>query len=156
MKNTNLSKIKIEINFNNNTKYKAWNSELEFYLEESLSWETIKENSIASFENILIRITNPKFAKKHYLFLRNANFLLFEQVMKINTLSSNEIYVERASKQKDNKDFSELNNKISYLNHSQKLNPSLETLIEINQLNFDLYKFSKISEFNLRKGDGDE
>ncbi|UWD33874.1 MSC_0621 family F1-like ATPase epsilon subunit [Mesomycoplasma molare] len=157
MNNNNNNLFTIKINFTDNSIFQSWKSEIYFFLEEEYKWEKIKNNSLASFKQILVKIVNKKENKKEYLFLKNANFLVKENHIWINSLNEQEIYIDSNTLNDLYKnEINLVKQEIEYLNSINKISLNLENIIKESNFKEKLYKLRLIEKLNLRKKDKDE
>ncbi|MGZ9414407.1 MSC_0621 family F1-like ATPase epsilon subunit [Mycoplasma sp. AC157] len=149
MKN-NLNLYSITINFIDNSILKVWNSSLELYFKEEFKWNEIEKKSLACFEQILIKI-KEKNKEEKYLFLKNANFIILDNEIIINSLNEQEIYKLSKEKNNDSALIKKQKKELDLIKSLNKLSFNLDNTIKEKELIFSLYKAEVIREINLRK-----
>ncbi|WP_156921629.1 MSC_0621 family F1-like ATPase epsilon subunit [Mycoplasmopsis cricetuli] len=151
MKQTKKHIYKIIINFTENKIWTIFNAELELYLNDELKWIKLNKLSIASFENILVKIQDHYENKIYYIFLKNANFIAEDN--KIEIISSNEFnYYYKTNKQNKLSEKIKITKKeLSYFKTLNKIEIAIENIIKINELKTKLYTLEMIEKFSLSK-----
>ncbi|WGI37004.1 MSC_0621 family F1-like ATPase epsilon subunit [Mesomycoplasma lagogenitalium] len=149
MKNINKQLFHIEIRFINNFKFNFWKSHIEFYLKEEFKWVSLEQDSLVSFENILIKITDTTSKQISYIFLENCNMIILNNKVFINSLNLKNIYQESKKTKFDDENIKKINEKLTDIKWNSKLKTKLDDLIVKSQLITNKYKQELINEFKL-------
>lgn len=147
----NKNNFKILINFLDNYKTKIYSGLVYVNLDQEDDWVLLENNSLASYDYVLIKIKDLNNKEEKYCFLKNANIIIRDNVININ--NSNRINFYKKSNQKINNKNSikETEIKFNLLESMQKLGLNIDQYIELNELKNKLYTLKMQKLFNLDK-----
>ncbi|UUD35105.1 hypothetical protein NPA07_04855 [Mycoplasmopsis caviae] len=142
-----------EINFLSNKTLNFPKSLLSINLNDEDGWYELVDNSIASYENILVKIYDYIKGEEKYLFLKNANLSLINDSMIIETFSE-PIFYEKIKKQKiDKTNMNNFRKLIDYYESKQKIGLDIDEFLEYKKAKDDFYKEKLISVLKLKESE---
>ncbi|MCS4536538.1 hypothetical protein NXS15_00120 [Mycoplasma sp. CSL7475-4] len=150
------NKFNIQINSLSNVSLNFKNAMLYLNISEFGEWITIKNDSIASYEMTLIKIKSnnkPDF----YLFIENANIVVENDCIIINTFSNIKLMVSDKNNFEKNRFKNELkaiNAQINYLSASQNIGIKLDEVAKLYELKQKKFEVQMLLEFSLIEYEG--
>lgn len=135
----NNNSFKINIHFIGNKHLSIRNAILFINIDEEDEWGLANSDSMMAFENTVIKIRDLDQEKELFLFLINANIIIKENEININSFSKLELYKQNNKIKFDNLQIKEITTKINYYESLQKIGLSLDQFLEEKHLKQRLY-----------------
>ena len=122
-------------------------------LNDEDDWIMLDSNMIGSYELILIKlvIEEKRTKKEIYVFAKNANLILKNNILDIETFSQRNLFIKIKQKQNLKKQIADLKNKFDYLNAKQFIGLDVNEFLSYKQLKYDLYILKLRDLLNLKE-----
>ncbi|MGC7157357.1 MSC_0621 family F1-like ATPase epsilon subunit [Metamycoplasma hominis] len=145
---------KIELLFLENKKLNIEKGLVYINVNEENTWEQIANTSIASYENLLLKIIDiSKQNETFFVFLKNSNIVVNNNIATISTLTKPHFYIKSLNKVNLVKTISELSNEIKFWKAKQQLGLKLDEFLKLEVLEEKYYLLSLRQELNLIEKD---
>lgn len=145
---------KIELLFLENKKLNIEKGLVYINVNEENTWEQIANTSIASYENLLLKIIDiSKQNETFFVFLKNSNIVVNNNIATISTLTQPNFYIKSLNKVNLVKTISELSNEIKFWKAKQQLGLKLDEFLKLEVLEEKYYLLSLRQELNLIEKD---
>ncbi|WP_027334138.1 MSC_0621 family F1-like ATPase epsilon subunit [Mycoplasma elephantis] len=142
--------FKIIINFKNKTSLIIPKGKMSINnLMESEDWEELDDNSIANTELSLCRIYDKRKNKTIYIFLKNANIIVLNNIVNIITFKSKKIYYEAIKRNRYTKEINELSQQIKKQKLLKNIGLNINEYIKMEELEEELFILKQKQEYNL-------
>lgn len=147
------NKFKVNISFIDNKTETFDKVNAYLNLNDEDDWIMLDSNMIGSYELILIKLViEEKWTKKEiYVFAKNANLILKNNILDIETFSQRNLFIKIKQKQNLKKQIADLKNKFDYLNAKQFIGLDVNEFLSYKQLKYDLYILKLRDLFNLKE-----
>ncbi|MHA3880933.1 MSC_0621 family F1-like ATPase epsilon subunit [Metamycoplasma hominis] len=145
---------KIELLFLENKKLNIEKGLVYINVNEENTWEQIANTSIASYENLLLKIIDiSKQNETFFVFLKNSNIVVNNNIATISTLTQPHFYIKSLNKVNLVKAIAELSDEIKFWKAKQQLGLKLEEFLKLEVLEEKYYLLSLGQELNLIEKD---
>ena len=147
------NKFKVNISFIDNKTETFDKVNAYLNLNDEDDWIMLDSNMIGSYELILIKlvIEEKRTKKEIYVFAKNANLILKNNILDIETFSQRNLFIKIKQKQNLKKQISDLKNKFDYLNAKQFIGLDVNEFLSYKQLKYDLYILKLRDLLNLKE-----
>lgn len=147
------NKFKVNISFIDNKTETFDKVNAYLNLNDEDDWIMLDSNMIGSYELILIKlvIEEKRIKKEIYVFAKNANLILKNNILDIETFSQRNLFIKIKQKQNLKKQIADLKNKFDYLNAKQFIGLDVNEFLSYKQLKYDLYILKLRDLFNLKE-----
>lgn len=147
------NKFKVNISFIDNKTETFDKVNVYLNLNDEDDWIMLDSNMIGSYELILIKlvIEEKRTKKEIYVFAKNANLILKNNILDIETFSQRNLFIKTKQKQNLKKQIADLKNKFDYLNAKQFIGLDVNEFLSYKQLKYDLYILKLRDLFNLKE-----
>lgn len=147
------NKFKVNISFIDNKIETFDKVNAYLNLNDEDDWIMLDSNMIGSYELILIKlvIEEKRTKKEIYVFAKNANLILKNNILDIETFSQRNLFIKIKQKQNLKKQIADLKNKFDYLNAKQFIGLDVNEFLSYKQLKYDLYILKLRDLFNLKE-----
>lgn len=147
------NKFKVNISFIDNKTETFDKVNAYLNLNDEDDWIMLDSNMIGSYELILIKlaIEEKRTKKEIYVFAKNANLILKNNILDIETFSQRNLFIKIKQKQNLKKQIADLKNKFDYLNAKQFIGLDVNEFLSYKQLKYDLYILKLRDLFNLKE-----
>lgn len=147
------NKFKVNISFIDNKTETFDKVNAYLNLNDEDDWIMLDSNMIGSYELILIKlvIEEKRTKKEIYVFAKNANLILKNNILDIETFSQRNLFIKTKQKQNLKKQIADLKNKFDYLNAKQSIGLDVNEFLSYKQLKYDLYILKLRDLFNLKE-----
>lgn len=147
------NKFKVNISFIDNKTETFDKVNAYLNLNDEDDWIMLDSNMIGSYELILIKlvIEEKRTKKEIYVFAKNANLILKNNILDIETFSQRNLFIKIKQKQNLKKQIAGLKNKFDYLNAKQFIGLDVNEFLSYKQLKYDLYILKLRDLFNLKE-----
>lgn len=147
------NKFKVNISFIDNKTETFDKVNAYLNLNDEDDWIMLDSNMIGSYELILIKlvIEEKRTKKEIYVFAKNANLILKNNILDIETFSQRNLFIKIKQKQNLKKQIADLKNKFDYLNAKQFIGLDVNEFLSCKQLKYDLYILKLRDLFNLKE-----
>ncbi|WP_374847163.1 MSC_0621 family F1-like ATPase epsilon subunit [Metamycoplasma salivarium] len=147
------NKFKVNISFIDNKTETFDKVNAYLNLNDEDDWIMLDSNMIGSYELILIKlvIEEKRTKKEIYVFAKNANLILKNNILDIETFSQRNLFIKIKPKQNLKKQIADLKNKFDYLNAKQFIGLDVNEFLSYKQLKYDLYILKLRDLFNLKE-----
>ena len=147
------NKFKVNISFIDNKTETFDKVNAYLNLNDEDDWIMLDSNMIGSYELILIKlvIEEKRTKKEIYVFAKNANLILKNNILDIETFSQRNLFIKTKQKQNLKKQIADLKNKFDYLNAKQFIGLDVNEFLSYKQLKYDLYILKLRDLFNLKE-----
>lgn len=147
------NKFKVNISFIDNKTETFDKVNAYLNLNDEDDWIMLDSNMIGSYELILIKlvIEEKRTKKEIYVFAKNANLILKNNILDIETFSQRNLFIKIKQKQNLKKQIADLKNKFDYLNAKQFIRLDVNEFLSYKQLKYDLYILKLRDLFNLKE-----
>ena len=147
------NKFKVNISFIDNKTETFDKVNTYLNLNDEDDWIMLDSNMIGSYELILIKlvIEEKRTKKEIYVFAKNANLILKNNILDIETFSQRNLFIKIKQKQNLKKQIADLKNKFDYLNAKQFIGLDVNEFLSYKQLKYDLYILKLRDLFNLKE-----
>ncbi|UUD37034.1 Uncharacterised protein [Mycoplasmopsis californica] len=149
MQNTN--SFKTVINFLLSKKVEFPNSEVYVNIGDEDDWIRLTNDSILSYEIVLLKIYDLNEKTQKFFFGKNVNVIVENNEIKINTFSDHISFKAVKIKNLYSNEMKEINKKISQLEALQHLGIDLDTYLELKKLKQEQYILKMKNLFKLRE-----
>lgn len=147
------NKFKVNISFINNKTETFDKVNAYLNLNDEDDWIMLDSNMIGSYELILIKlvIEEKRTKKEIYVFAKNANLILKNNILDIETFSQRNLFIKTKQKQNLKKQIADLKNKFDYLDAKQFIGLDVNEFLSYKQLKYDLYILKLRDLLNLKE-----
>lgn len=147
------NKFKVNISFIDNKTETFDKVNAYLNLNDEDDWIMLDSNMIGSYELILIKlvIEEKRTKKEIYVFAKNANLILKNNILDIETFSQRNLFIKIKQKQNLKKQIADLKNKFDYLNVKQFIGLDVNEFLSYKQLKYDLYILKLRDLLNLKE-----
>lgn len=147
------NKFKVNISFIDNKTETFDKVNAYLNLNDEDDWIMLDSNMIGSYELILIKlvIEEKRTKKEIYVFAKNANLILKNNILDIETFSQGNLFIKIKQKQNLKKQIADLKNKFDYLNAKQFIGLDVNEFLSYKQLKYDLYILKLRDLLNLKE-----
>ena len=147
------NKFKVNISFIDNKTETFDKVNAYLNLNDEDDWIMLDSNMIGSYELILIKlvIEEKRTKKEIYVFAKNANLILKNNILDIETFSQRNLFIKIKQKQSLKKQIADLKNKFDYLNAKQFIGLDVNEFLSYKQLKYDLYILKLRDLLNLKE-----
>lgn len=147
------NKFKVNISFIDNKTETFDKVNAYLNLNDEDDWIMLDSNMIGSYELILIKlvIEEKRTKKEIYVFAKNANLILKNNILDIETFSQRNLFIKIKQKQNLKKQIAGLKNKFDYLNAKQFIGLDVNEFLSYKQLKYDLYILKLRDLLNLKE-----
>ena len=147
------NKFKVNISFIDNKTETFDKVNAYLNLNDEDDWIMLDSNMIGSYELILIKlvIEEKRTKKEIYVFAKNANLILKNNILDIETFSQRNLFIKIKQKQNFKKQIADLKNKFDYLNAKQFIGLDVNEFLSYKQLKYDLYILKLRDLLNLKE-----
>lgn len=147
------NKFKVNISFIDNKTETFDKVNAYLNLNDEDDWIMLDSNMIGSYELILIKlvIEEKRTKKEIYVFAKNANLILKNNILDIETFSQRNLFIKTKQKQNLKKQIADLKNKFDYLNAKQSIGLDVNEFLSYKQLKYDLYILKLRDLLNLKE-----
>ena len=147
------NKFKVNISFIDNKTETFDKVNAYLNLNDEDDWIMLDSNMIGSYELILIKlvIEEKRTKKEIYVFAKNANLILKNNMLDIETFSQRNLFIKTKQKQNLKKQIADLKNKFDYLNAKQSIGLDVNEFLSYKQLKYDLYILKLRDLLNLKE-----
>ena len=147
------NKFKVNISFIDNKTETFDKVNAYLNLNDEDDWIMLDSNMIGSYELILIKlvIEEKRTKKEIYVFAKNANLILKNNILDIETFSQRNLFIKIKQKQNLKKQIADLKNKFDYLNAKQFIGLDANEFLSYKQLKYDLYILKLRDLLNLKE-----
>ena len=147
------NKFKVNISFIDNKTETFDKVNAYLNLNDEDDWIMLDSNMIGSYELILIKlvIEEKRTKKEIYVFAKNANLILKNNMLDIETFSQRNVLIKTKQKQNLKKQIADLKNKFDYLNAKQSIGLDVNEFLSYKQLKYDLYILKLRDLLNLKE-----
>ena len=147
------NKFKVNISFIDNKTETFDKVNAYLNLNDEDDWIMLDSNMIGSYELILIKlvIEEKRTKKEIYVFAKNANLILKNNILDIETFSQRNLFIKIKQKQNLKKQIADLKNKFDYLNAKQFIGLDVNEFLSYKQLKYDLYILKLRDSLNLKE-----
>lgn len=147
------NKFKVNISFIDNKTETFDKVNAYLNLNDEDDWIMLDSNMIGSYELILIKlvIEEKRTKKEIYVFAKNANLILKNNILDIETFSQRNLFIKIKQKQNLKKQIADLKNKFDYLNAKQFIGLDVNEFLSYKQLKYDLYILKLRDLLNLKE-----
>ena len=125
---------KLSISFLNGAKYNSSKAKIYINVNEEDEFKQLINNSICSFEQILLKIKDNENNKDLFLFLKNANIFIEKQHINIETFSPKEFYVSVLRKINLQNSLLKIKKQINILQLKKNFGLSIDEHIQLEEL----------------------
>ena len=147
------NKFKVNISFIDNKTETFDKVNAYLNLNDEDDWIMLDSNMIGSYELILIKlvIEEKRTKKEIYVFAKNVNLILKNNILDIETFSQRNLFIKIKQKQNLKKQIADLKNKFDYLNAKQFIGLDVNEFLSYKQLKYDLYILKLRDLLNLKE-----
>ena len=147
------NKFKVNISFIDNKTETFDKVNAYLNLNDEDDWIMLDSNMIGSYELILIKlvIKEKRTKKEICVFAKNANLILKNNILDIETFSQRNLFIKIKQKQNLKKQIADLKNKFDYLNAKQFIGLDVNEFLSYKQLKYDLYILKLRDLLNLKE-----
>ncbi|KDE43537.1 hypothetical protein NPL6_03560, partial [Metamycoplasma hyosynoviae] len=145
------------INFIGNKSKKIDHALVYINVDDEDDWKLLDQNMIGSYKNTLIKINDLDTQKISYIFLKNTNFVLKDNLLKITSSSELNIYSKtKQRKEKIKSTIKNLNEKIRYYHSLNEIGLDLSEYLELVKLEEQVWRLKMEEILHLKKGENNE
>ncbi|MDC8962950.1 hypothetical protein PUW93_02340 [Metamycoplasma hyosynoviae] len=149
--------LRLEINFIGNKSKKIDHALVYINVDDEDDWKLLDQNMIGSYKNTLIKINDLDTQKNSYIFLKNTNFVLKDNLLKITSSSELNIYSRtKQRKEKIKSTIKNLNEKIGYYHSLNEIGLDLSEYLELVKLEEQVWRLKMEEILHLKKGENNE
>ncbi|KDE44721.1 MSC_0621 family F1-like ATPase epsilon subunit [Metamycoplasma hyosynoviae] len=149
--------LRLEINFIGNKSKKIDHALVYINVDDEDDWKLLDQNMIGSYKNTLIKINDLDTQKNSYIFLKNTNFVLKDNLLKITSSSELNIYSKtKQRKEKIKSTIKNLNEKIGYYHSLNEIGLDLSEYLELVKLEEQVWRLKMEEILHLKKGENNE
>ncbi|MDD1373438.1 MSC_0621 family F1-like ATPase epsilon subunit [Metamycoplasma hyosynoviae] len=149
--------LRLEINFIGNKSKKIDHTLVYINVDDEDDWKLLDQNMIGSYKNTLIKINDLDTQKISYIFLKNTNFVLKDNLLKITSSSELNIYSKtKQRKEKIKSTIKNLNEKIGYYHSLNEIGLDLSEYLELVKLEEQVWRLKMEEILHLKKGENNE
>ncbi|MDC8915456.1 hypothetical protein PUW95_01310 [Metamycoplasma hyosynoviae] len=149
--------LRLEINFIGNKSKKIDHALVYINVDDEDDWKLLDQNMIGSYKNTLIKINDLDTQKISYIFLKNTNFVLKDNLLKITSSSELNIYSKtKQRKEKIKSTIKNLNEKIGYYHSLNEIGLDLSEYLELVKLEEQVWRLKMEEILHLKKGENNE
>ena len=147
------NKFKVNISFIDNKTETFDKVNAYLNLNDEDDWIMLDSNRIGSYELIVIKLVmeEKRTKKEIYVFAKNANLILKNNILDIETFSQRNLFIKIKQKQNLKKQIADLKNKFDYLNAKQFIGLDVNEFLSYKQLKYDLYILKLRDLLNLKE-----
>lgn len=135
----NVQGFKTSISFLFNKKIDFFNSKVYINVGEENDWIELTNNSIFGYEIVLLKIIDQELNSKKYMFAKNANIIVENNEIKINTFSELCFYKAIKVKNLHSKELKEITKKVNQVEAMQHMGLDLKTFLELKKMKQEHY-----------------
>ncbi|ASI53816.1 MSC_0621 family F1-like ATPase epsilon subunit [Metamycoplasma hyosynoviae] len=149
--------LRLEINFIGNKSKKIDHTLVYINVDDEDDWKLLDQNMIGSYKNTLIKVNDLDTQKISYIFLKNTNFVLKDNLLKITSSSELNIYSKtKQRKEKIKSTIKNLNEKIGYYHSLNEIGLDLSEYLELVKLEEQVWRLKMEEILHLKKGENNE
>ncbi|MDC8913602.1 MSC_0621 family F1-like ATPase epsilon subunit [Metamycoplasma hyosynoviae] len=149
--------LRLEINFIGNKSKKIDHALVYINVDDEDDWKLLDQNMIGSYKNTLIKVNDLDTQKISYIFLKNTNFVLKDNLLKITSSSELNIYSKtKQRKEKIKSTIKNLNEKIGYYHSLNEIGLDLSEYLELVKLEEQVWRLKMEEILHLKKGENNE
>ncbi|WP_406617968.1 MSC_0621 family F1-like ATPase epsilon subunit [Mycoplasmopsis lipophila] len=141
--------LKINISFLSSGEHFIPKAKMFVNVNDEDEFHELKNNTICSYEKILIKIIDIQMNKEYFLFLKNSNILIKNNIANIDTFSTKQFYVSLLRKTIDEVEFKKLKKKIGKMEIKKDIGLSIDEILLLEQLKYEEYIMRMKKMFNL-------
>lgn len=147
------NKFKVNISFINNNTETFDKVNVYLNINDEDDWIMLDSNMIGSYELVLIKLVveEKRVKKEIYVFAKNANLILKNHILDIETFSQRNLFIKTKQKQNLKKQIADLKNKFDYLDAKQFIGLDVNEFLSYKQLKYDLYILKLRDLLNLKE-----
>ncbi len=125
---------KLNIAFLNGTKYSSPKVKIFINVNEEDEFIELENNSICSFDHVLLKIKDIENNKDLFLFLKDVNILIENQQINISSCSTKQFYISLLKKIDFKKELSIIKKQINILELKKNFGLSIDEYIKLENL----------------------
>lgn len=142
----------ISITFlNNKKKDNIYDYDVFINSNDEDTWVKLGDNSIGSYPRLLLKFVNNTVQNTFFMFLENVSFLTQDNMMNIKTFSKPNFYKKTKQKIVLNNDLFTKKQRVSDLVSNQFIGWSIEEVLELEFLEYEIFKLSMSKLLNLEE-----
>lgn len=142
----------ISITFlNNKKKDNIYDYDVFINSNDEDTWVKLGNNSIGSYPRLLLKFVNNTVQNTFFMFLENVSFLTQDNMMNIKTFSKPNFYKKTKQKIALNNDLFTKKQRVSDLVSNQFIGWSIEEVLELEFLEYEIFKLSMSKLLNLEE-----
>ncbi|BBA22546.1 hypothetical protein MBVR141_0860 [Mycoplasmopsis bovirhinis] len=136
---------------NNKKKENIYDYEVYINTNDEDSWIKLGDSSIGSYPRLLLKFVNKTMQNTFYVFFENVSFLTKDNIMNIKTFSQMNFYKKAKHKLSLNEEINVKKERVYELHSNQFVGWSIEEVIELENLEYEIFKLSMRKLLNLEE-----